>query len=142
MLVLSLGIAAAFAAGAADAENPAQDYVLFCMGCHGEHAQGVAQRVPPLAHMLARFMRTAAGRAYILRVPGVSASALSDAQIASVLNWLAEEFDREDLTTDTPDFTTKEVTALRHAPLPDASSERRRIVADLALSGRAPVSSY
>jgi hypothetical protein len=70
--------------------NPAQDYTLFCMGCHAAQAEGVPGKVPPLAHSLGLFMRTAAGRNYLLRVPGAANSALSDAQLAAVLNWLAQ----------------------------------------------------
>jgi hypothetical protein len=41
--------------GAARA-SPAQDYMLYCMGCHGAQAEGVPGRVPPLAHALGRFI--------------------------------------------------------------------------------------
>ena len=130
------------AAAAAHAESPAhaaQDYVLFCRGCHGENAEGIPGRVPPLAHMIARFMRTALGRAYILRVPGVAASALPDDRIAAVLNWLAEAFDREDLTREVRPFTTEEVAASRHVPLADAAAARRKVIAGLTGGGK-PVS--
>ena len=91
--------------------NPAQDYMLFCMGCHGAQAEGVPGKVPPLAHSLGLFMRTAAGRNYLLRVPGASNSALSDAQLAAVLNWLAQQYNSEELSADVPMFTAAEVTA-------------------------------
>ena len=29
--------------------SPAQDYMLYCMGCHGTQAQGVPGKIPPLA---------------------------------------------------------------------------------------------
>src|SRR5450432_3221250 len=70
--------------------SPAQDYMLYCMGCHGADAQGVPGKVPALAHSLSLFMRTPQGRDYVLRVPGAANSALADAQLAAVLNWLAE----------------------------------------------------
>src|SRR5260370_15091924 len=73
--------------------SPAQDYMLHCMGCHGTQAQGVAGKIPPLANALSRFMRTAEGRNYALRVPGAANSALSDRQLAAVLHWLAVKFD-------------------------------------------------
>src|ERR1700721_1716168 len=109
-------MAACLFAGAASA-NPAQDYMLFCMGCHGAQAEGVPGKVPPLAHSLGRFMRMPAGRNYVLRVPGAANSVLSDAQLAAVLNWLAREYSSEELTADVPMFTAAEVTALRHTPL-------------------------
>ena len=73
----------------AHAANPAQDYILNCMGCHGTEAQGIPGKVPPLANALSRFMRSPEGRNYVLRVPGAANSALSDQQLAAVLNWLA-----------------------------------------------------
>jgi mono/diheme cytochrome c family protein len=123
--------------------SPQQDYVLYCMGCHGVQAEGVPGKVPPLAHALGRYMRTAAGRNYVLRVPGAANSVLSDAQLAAVLNWLAQTFDGEELAkSNAPLFTTAEVTGSRHSPLPSVLATRREVVRDLAASGLAPPASY
>lgn len=122
--------------------NPAQDYMLFCMGCHGVQAEGVPGKVPPLAHSLGLFMRTAAGRNYLLRVPGAANSALSDAQLAAVLNWLAQQYNSEELSADVPMFTAAEVTAVRRAPLVSVLATRREVVRDLAATGAAPPSNY
>jgi cytochrome c553 len=127
--------------GAAHA-NPAQDYMLFCMGCHGAQAEGVPGKVPPLANSLGRFMRTAAGRNYLLRVPGAANSALSDAQLAAVLNWLAQQYNAGELAADVPMFTTAEVTAARHTPLVSVLAVRRDVVRDLAATGPAPPAVY
>jgi cytochrome c553 len=127
--------------GAAQA-SPAQDYMLYCMGCHGAEAQGVPGKIPPLAHALGRFMRTPAGRDYVLRVPGAANSVLSDAQLAAVLNWLAQQFNPEDLTAGVPLFTVSEVTALRHSPLASVLAARRDVVRDLASTGTAPPANY
>ena len=122
--------------------NPAQDYMLYCMGCHGAQAEGVPGKVPPLAHSLGLFMRTPAGRNYLLRVPGASNSALSDAQLAAVLNWLAQQYNSEELSADVPMFTAAEVTAVRRAPLVSVLATRREVVHGLAASGAAPPSDY
>jgi cytochrome c553 len=127
---------------AAAQANPAQDYMLFCMGCHGAQAEGVPGRVPPLAHSLGHFMRMPAGRNYILRVPGAANSVLSDAQLAAVLNWLAQEYNAEELTADTPMFTAAEVTAQRHTPLVSVLAVRREVVRTLAATGTAPQADY
>jgi cytochrome c553 len=129
-------------AGSALAASPAQDYMLFCMGCHGEQAQGIPGRVPPLAHSMARFMRTAEGRRFLLRVPGVASSALPDDRIAAVLNWLAKEYDAEDLHRSMALFTTEEVAAARRVPLADVPAARRQVISQLAETGAAPPSSY
>jgi hypothetical protein len=122
--------------------SPAQDYMLYCMGCHGPQAEGVPGKVPPLAHSLGLFMRSAGGRNYVLRVPGAANSALSDAQLAAVLNWLAQEFNSGELTAEVPMFTTAEVTSLRHSPLASVSAARREVVRDLAARGAAPPANY
>jgi cytochrome c553 len=128
-------------AGAARA-NPAQDYMLYCMGCHGAQAEGVPGKIPPLAHSLGRFMRMPAGRNYVLRVPGAANSVLSDVQLAAVLNWLAQEYSSEELTADVPMFTAAEVTALRHSPLASVLAVRHEVVRDLAATGPAPPANY
>jgi cytochrome c553 len=122
--------------------NPAQDYMLYCMGCHGAQAEGVPGKVPPLAHALGRFMRTAAGRNYILRVPGAANSALSDAQLTAVLNWLAQQYNSDELAAGVPMFTAAEVAAVRRIPLASVLATRREVVSDLASTGPAPPANY
>ncbi|HEX3845947.1 MAG TPA: cytochrome c [Steroidobacteraceae bacterium] len=135
----ALGLALAAASARA---SPPQDYMLYCMGCHGIEAQGVPGKVPPLAHSLGRYMRTPAGRNYILRVPGAQSSALSDAQLAEVLNWLAKTYNADELGADTAWFTTAEVAALRHTPLAAVLETRREVVRGLAATGTAPSPDY
>ena len=129
-------------AGTAHA-SPGQDYILYCMGCHGDQAQGVPGKVPPLAGSVALFMRSADGRNYVLRVPGAANSALSDAQLAAVLNWLAERFPPAATPAAPPaPFTTAEVTELRRTPLADVRERRREVVRGLAAVGPAPPADY
>jgi len=131
-------LAAAALAGRASA-SPEQDYVLYCMGCHGETAQGVPGKIPPLATTLARFMRTSAGRDYLLRVPGAANSALPDAQLAAVLNWLSERYPVPGASPPAP-FSTEEVARVRHTPLADVHAARRAAVR--AATGAAPAEEY
>ena len=115
--------------------SPAQDYMLYCMGCHGAQAQGVPGKVPPLAGSLARFMRTPEGRNYVLRVPGAANSALSDAQLTAVLNWLAGQYGAAGNEPPAA-FTAAEVAACRHVPLANVRATRREVVRQLAATGR------
>jgi mono/diheme cytochrome c family protein len=121
--------------------SPAQDYMLYCMGCHGAQAQGVPGKIPPLAGALALFMRTAAGRDYVLRVPGAANSALPDAQLAAVLNWLAQTYGVPGQPPVVP-FSIDDVARVRRAPLADVQARRRAVVSDLAASGPAPAAQY
>ncbi len=135
---------AAIAAGMISATagaSPAQDYTLYCMGCHGAEARGVPGKIPPLAGTLALFMRSPDGRNYLLRVPGAANSVLTDAQLAGVLNWLAERYAAPDEPRAIP-FTVDEVSRLRHLPLADVQATRREVVRKLATSGPAPAADY
>jgi cytochrome c553 len=120
--------------------SPAQDYILNCMGCHGTQAQGVPGKIPPLANMLSRFMRTPEGRNYVLRVPGAANSALSDAQLAAVLNWLAVTYDSG--TSNVAPFTSQEVSAVRRRPMISVLATRSAVVRSLAITGSAPAAQY
>jgi len=138
--------AIAFAAAAAMAPawgSPEQSYMLYCQGCHGDHAQGVPGKVPPLAGSLALFMRSAAGRDYLLRVPGAANSALDDTQLTAVLNWLAESFPPAGGAAPAPEpFTVAELAKARRLPLANVQERRREVVRALAASGAAPPSAY
>ena len=76
--------------------SPEQDYLLYCMGCHGAEAQGVPGKIPPLAGALARFMRTGEGRNYVLRVPGAADSLQCYGNRTSGAD-LAHQVDRADV---------------------------------------------
>src|SRR5215469_8416691 len=139
-----LALVVALATGAFTAAvhaSPAQDYMLYCMGCHGAQAQGVPGKIPPLAGSVSLYMRTAEGRDYVLRVPGAANSALPDAQLAAVLNWLAETYGAPGASRPVP-FTVDEVTRVRHTPLADVQARRREVVRSLAASGAAPPAQY
>ena len=136
-LVFTLSLALPLAARA----SPAQDYVLYCRGCHGAQAEGVPGKVPPLARALARFMRRPLGRDYVLRVPGAANSALSDARLAAVLNWVAATFNAGE-PVGAASFTTAEVARSRRHPLASVLATRRTVVRALAATGPAPSEDY
>jgi cytochrome c553 len=139
--VFPAALAATVLTAVAHASPPSQDYMLYCMGCHGTQAQGVPGRIPPLAASLALFMRTAEGRDYVLRVPGAANSALPDAQLAAVLNWLAARYGAPGEPAPTP-FSVAEVTSVRRTPLADVQARRREVVLSLAATGAAPAAQY
>ena len=123
--------------------SPQQDYMLYCQGCHGAEAQGVPGKVPPLAGSVALFMRTPEGRNYVLRVPGAANSALTDTQLAAVLNWLAESFPPAGVTSPPAEaFSVAELAKLRRLPLANVQEKRREVVRALAASGPAPPADY
>ena len=140
LFTLAVALAAGACATALHA-SPAQDYTLYCMGCHGAQAQGVPGKIPPLAGSVSLFMRSAEGRDYILRVPGAANSALPDAQLTAVLNWLAESYGAPGAPPPVP-FTVDEVARVRRTPLADVQARRREVVRSLAATGAAPPTQY
>ena len=140
LLLAATALAVSALAGAASA-SPGEDYMLYCMGCHGAEAQGVPGRIPALAGTLARFMSNSEGRNYVLRVPGAANSVLSDGRLAAVLNWLTERYGAADEPRPAP-FTEEEVTRARRAPLANVQATRREVVRELAASGAAPAADY
>jgi mono/diheme cytochrome c family protein len=119
-----------------------EDYVLHCMGCHGPTGAGVPGKVPPLVRSTVRFMRSAEGRDYLMRVPGASNAAISDAQLSAVLNWVAENFGAGEFDPTVARFTPAEVAAHRPVPMPDVLARRTAIIASLESTGLAPARNY
>ncbi len=76
------------------------------------------------------FTNVPGGREYLVRVPGVAAAPLSDADLAELLNWLLWRFDGGHLQADFRPYASEEVGNLRKRPLrTEASRVRARIVA-------------
>lgn len=112
--------------------DPKEDYVLHCRGCHGPEGAGAEGAVPSFRGQVARFLAIPGGREYLVRVPGVSQSELSDARLATLLNWLVREFDAPDLPADSAPYTELEIARIRRPPLVDVESVRRRLLAGTA----------
>jgi len=65
------------------------NYQLQCAGCHLDHGQGsAANDTPRMQGFVGNFLKVEGGREFLVRVPGISQSALNDGQIADQLNWL------------------------------------------------------
>ncbi|WP_229772986.1 c-type cytochrome [Burkholderia cenocepacia] len=143
-LLLAAAAAGAFAApapasaqadGAADAALARQHWVLNCMGCHTATGGGIPGKVPPLANSLGYFTHLPAGREYVMRVPGASNSALSDRELADVLNWVLTTMNRDALPRDFKPYTAAEVAAHRRPALSDVATVRAGLVRALQARG-------
>jgi mono/diheme cytochrome c family protein len=124
--VRAIALGLALVAGAALAEAPRIDYMLQCQGCHGADGRGAPGTVPSLEGV-GRFLAAPGGREYLVRVPGSSQSALDDAELAEVLNWMIREFDPRDFTP----YTGEEVSRVRRPPLDDVDAVRRGLLREL-----------
>jgi hypothetical protein len=139
-MVLAMLLAAA--AAPAHAPDPRLDYVMHCMGCHGMDGEGVRGKIPALRESLPAFVRSRAGRDFLLSVPGASNSSLTDAELAGVMNWLADRFASGSPAMAGNPFTTEEVTRARRPPQSKVRENRARLLQSLAGGGPLPTEDY
>ena len=111
-----------------ESSSAAQNYLLFCGGCHGVDGGGAPRKVPPLRGAMGRLLGVEGGRDYLMRVPGVSRSALSDARLAEVLNWCVAAFAKDNAPAGVMPFTAAELAAARHRPLLSVQSTRAALL--------------
>ena len=88
-------------------------WMLNCQGCHRPDGSGTGSEVPAMQGIVSRFLAVPGGREYLIRVPGVATSPLQDDSLAVLVNWMLEEFDRENIPVDFTPYTAEEVTSLR-----------------------------
>lgn len=112
------------------ASNPHTDYMLDCMGCHQTDGSGVPGKVPDMRLTLGPFSRTAAGRRYLIEVPGVAQAPLSNAELAELLNWLVRGLGGVAESGHFIPFTAAEVAAYRQTPLVEVAAIRRTLLAE------------
>jgi cytochrome c553 len=113
----------------------ARDYLRHCMGCHGKDGLGVPPAVPRLLGFMGYYARSAEGRAYLVRVPGVANASLDDARLAALLNWTLLTYSAAELPREFEPFTAKEVSILRAQRLPAPSQTRRTVLNGLVEGG-------
>jgi cytochrome c553 len=121
-------IAALAASTGAGAYEPQVNYQLHCMGCHRADGAGEADRLPSMRGTLVPFSLHAQGRDYLLRVPGVAQSPLSDADLAALMNWMVRNLSDVPAPASFVDYTAEEVGRARQQPLVQVVDERRRLL--------------
>ncbi len=112
----------------ADGTRARQNYLIYCMGCHGEKGEGFGEQVPSMRGSLARLAALRDGRSFLLRVPGVTQSSLDAELTAEVLNWTLLEFSEPEVLRSIPPITAAEVEQARSRPLLEISSLRARLL--------------
>lgn len=124
----TFGVLLLVTAGGLAGADPRTDYLLYCRGCHLISGEGVAPDVPTLHDELGRLLTIPGGREYIVRVPGVSQNAMTDEELAAVLNWVLAEFNASTLPVDFKPYTAREVGAVRAKTLLDPLKYRASLV--------------
>jgi hypothetical protein len=84
--------------------------------------------VPSLRGTLSRISKGELGRDYVLRVPGVTQSSLSPAELAEVLNWAITEFSDAGTAQEVRPFTATEVESARSRPLLEIGTTRAKVL--------------
>jgi hypothetical protein len=113
---------------AAHAYEPAVNFQLQCMGCHLADGSGQAGRVPSIRRSLVLFSESREGRDYVIEVPGVAQSPLSDVETAALLNWLARNLSDVPLPHNFLDYSAAEVQRLRIHPMAQVRARRERLL--------------
>lgn len=143
-LAILLSTCGMFTFRAARSEIPAlthvqTDYSENCGGCHGLQGISAVELVPPLKDRAGFFLCTPAGRRYIVQLPDVAFAALSDPELADVMNFVAFDLGGPSAPKAAKPYTAAEVGQLRvNTPLrSNLRSRRRSIVAEVGKSCRA-----
>ena len=110
------------------ASSPRINYILHCQGCHLPDGSGTPDKVPALKHSVGRFLQVPGGREYLIQVPGTAQSALSDSEVAAVLNWILKNFSEDELPPQFVPYSEEEVDKHRQNPLVDVSSVRAQLM--------------
>ena len=116
------------------ATNVAQNYVLFCGGCHGDGGRGVPHKVPALAGKIGRYLHVDGGREFLIRVPGVANSQLSDAAAAAVMNLCLEKFTAPAERAGVAPYTAADIAAARRQPMLEVERVRHALLAQAGVS--------
>jgi hypothetical protein len=125
-------------ANAAWSYQPGVNYQLRCMGCHLADGAGQPGRVPSIRRSLVLFSASLEGRDYLVRVPGVAQSPLSDEDTAALLNWMARNLSDLKLPPGFVDYSEAEIRRLRDHPLVRVSAIRARLLKAAAAQPRVP----
>jgi hypothetical protein len=110
--------------------KPQSDYQLGCGGCHGENGTSNSKLVPELRGQVGFFLNTPEGREYLVRLPNVAFSTMSDQELADVLNFMVFRIGGASVPAHAAPYTIAEVARLRKQPLNEVSlvDYRKRLV--------------
>ena len=127
----------------ADPELAQSDFIENCAGCHGLRGTTVPAHLPEIKDRVGWFMCTPGSRAYLLRLPNVAHSRITDnAQLADLMNYVVFVLGGKSVPTGTKPFTGPEVAHERQVALTSVSLKAERLrLANVAIAKcRAPAS--
>ncbi len=102
--------------------GPQSDYVEHCSGCHGMQGNSAPADIPVLRDRVGYFMCSQEGRDYLIRLPNVAFSAITDNQeLADMMNFVVFGLGGNSAPRGTKPFTAAEVAKLRGRALATGS---------------------
>lgn len=110
-------------------------YIVHCAGCHGRDAAGSTVGNVPDMRRLGQFLQLEGGREFVIKVPGVMGSGLSDQQVADVTNWLLQTLATGSASAGHLPYEAAEVRRARETPLLDVAAARERLLAQARARG-------
>ncbi len=139
-LLCVFGYAKSGAAGPEPPPPAQRDYLLACGGCHGLLGTTNSKAVPQLKGLVGYYLNTPEGRSYLPRLPNVAFAALSDQDLAAVLNYVVFDLGGASVPSGAQPYDAAEVARWRARPLTEVplTQYRRRLVASLIEHYRAP----
>lgn len=117
--------------------NPT-NYQLQCAGCHLSDGEGsAANDTPRMKDFVGNFLKVDGGREFLIRVPGMSQSALSDAQLADLVNWLMrpDGMAGKSVPEHYQPYTAEEVAGIRKVAMLNLPQSRAGLIAKMREQG-------
>ncbi|MHC8285971.1 cytochrome C [Pseudomonas sp. XS1P51] len=114
------------------------NYQLQCAGCHLGNGMGSpANDTPRMAGFVGNFLKVPGGREFLVRVPGMSQSALNNAQLAELLNWLMREdgMAGNSMPANYQPYSAEEVSALRQETMLNLPGTRAELIKAMRAKG-------
>lgn len=92
-------------------------YLESCGGCHGIQGVSWKRDIPELRGAVGRFLCTAAGREYIVRLPNVAFANVDDRMLAEVMNFVVFGLGGTSAPAGAKQYSPREIAILRRKPL-------------------------
>ncbi|MCY1441633.1 hypothetical protein D3C76_619660 [compost metagenome] len=114
------------------------NYQLQCAGCHlGDGEGSAANDTPRMKDFVGNFLKVDGGRQFLVRVPGMSQSALNNAQLADLINWIMREdgMAGKSMPANYQPYTEQEVAAIRKDAMLNLPATRAGLIAQMRAKG-------
>ena len=114
------------------------NYQLQCAGCHlGDGTGSKINDTPKMKGFVGNFLKVEGGREFLVRVPGMSQSALNNAQLADLLNWLLREdgMAGKSMPAHYQPYTAEEVARIRKVSLLNLPDVRAGLIRQMVEQG-------